>query len=74
MFADDTNIFCSGDDLPGLIKTVGTILSQWFSNDRFSLNETITKFVLFSWARKECEIKLNLKGVKISAFKIKFSG
>ena len=50
LFADDTNIFCSGKDETQLSKTINTELRKlhiWFSVNRLSLNIAKTNYMLF---------------------------
>ena len=50
MFADDTNLFCSNEDIPNLFSMMNNELkkvSQWFKANKLSLNVKKTKFSLF---------------------------
>ena len=50
LFADDTNIFCSNNDLVQLCKTITCELSKlntWFAVNKLSLNVSKTNFMLF---------------------------
>ena len=45
LFADDTNIFCSGDNLKELLKEVTNEMNKiklWFDKNKLSLNLTVT--------------------------------
>ena len=49
LFADDTNIFCSGKDPEQLSKDITIELQKlhvWFSVNRFSLNVAKTNYML----------------------------
>jgi len=51
LFADDTTILCSQDNINDLIKTANTELNKlchWFSANKLSLNLTKTNYMLFS--------------------------
>uniref|UniRef100_A0A8C6VZ07 Reverse transcriptase domain-containing protein n=1 Tax=Nothobranchius furzeri TaxID=105023 RepID=A0A8C6VZ07_NOTFU len=68
MFADDTNLFCSGDNIKELLKTVEIELmklNRWFVFNKLSLNESKTKFMLFGGIKNNIEVKLNLNNVEI---------
>ena len=50
VFADDTNITCSGEDLQQLLEVVSLELGklkQWFDANKLSLNIKKTKFMIF---------------------------
>ena len=50
IFADDTNIFCSGKDQTQLSKIINTELRKlhiWFSVNRLSLNVAKTNYVVW---------------------------
>ena len=54
LFADDTNIFFSGDDLYQLVEAINFEISKlklWFDNNKLSLNLSKTKFMLFGNCR-----------------------
>ena len=78
MFADDTNVYCSGEDLKEVLRTVEVELFQlkkWFDINKLSLNEKKTKFMVFSGARTNCEVKLKLNQVEIDrVYETKFLG
>ena len=55
LFADDTNLFCSGKDIAQLSNAVNTELCKlklWFAANKLSLNISKTQFMLFS--RSKC--------------------
>ena len=78
MFADDTNLFCSGDDIQELLKTVERELiklKKWFDRNKLSLNEKKMKFMVFGGVPSDCEIKLNINGTEIErVYETKFLG
>lgn len=50
LFADDTNIFCSGDDLQHLLDELTTEISKvkfWLDKNKLSLNLNKTKIMVF---------------------------
>jgi hypothetical protein len=77
MFADDTNIFISGDNLDNLTSVVNTELSTislWFSANLLSLNIKKTNYILFS-NKKLHDISIIIGSEKITrVFETKFLG
>ena len=64
LFADDTNIFCSGKDLRKLSELISQELHKlkdWFAVNKLSLNVSKTNFMVFSNSSKveNLEIKMN---------------
>ena len=56
LFADDTNIFCSGDDLAELLKDLTEEiikLKNWFDYNKLSLNLAKTKIMLFGYGKRD---------------------
>ena len=54
MFADDTNILCSNNDLNILMNTINAelmLLSDWFKANRLSLNISKTNYMLFGYKK-----------------------
>lgn len=50
IFADDTNIFCKGENLQQLLKIVSEELAKlqlWFDTNKLSLNIKKTKYMIF---------------------------
>ena len=50
MFADDTNIFCSHENIKTLFQIVNSelkLVTEWFLANKLSLNAKKTKYVLF---------------------------
>ena len=51
MFTDDTNLFCSSNDIKTLFLNTNLELkkmSEWFRTNKLSLNEYKTTFTLFN--------------------------
>ena len=74
MFANDTNLFCSGKHIKTLFQTANIELEKiaiWFQANKLSLNESKTKFTLFhkSWDKDNLPLKLPI--LKINNFEIK---
>ena len=74
MFADDTNLFCSGKHIKTLFQAAEIELEKtaiWFKANKLSLNESKTKFTLFhkSWDNDNLPLKLLI--LKINNFGIK---
>ena len=69
MFADDTNLFCSGKHMKTLFQTAN-IEAIWFQANKISLNQSKTKFTLFykSWDNDNLGLKLPI--LKINNFEI----
>lgn len=63
LFADDTNIFCSGDNLQQLLNAIANEmikLKRWFDVNKLSLNIAKTKIMLFgNYIKPEIELKIN---------------
>ena len=78
LFADDTNIFCSGDDLAELLKDLTEEiikLKNWFDYNKLSLNLAKTKIMLFGYGKRDVQVKMEIDGVEIErVHKIKFLG
>ena len=63
LFADDTNIFCSGKDETQLSKTINTELRKlhiWFSVNRLSLNIAKTNYMQFGNYCKKTNIYIKV--------------
>uniref|UniRef100_A0A671U3I7 Reverse transcriptase domain-containing protein n=1 Tax=Sparus aurata TaxID=8175 RepID=A0A671U3I7_SPAAU len=68
LFADDTNIFCSGTNLNQLVETVNHEMAKlhvWFNINKLSLNLEKTKYMLYG--KKGCNNSTNIQvnGVNI---------
>ena len=71
MFADDTNLFFSGNDLITLTNTVNqelALLSRWFKLNKLSLNIKKTNYMLFRTCNNKLDNDLNISidGIKLS--------
>ena len=76
MFADDSNLFYSHNNIKTLIKNANDELekiSQWFKTNKLSLNEGKTKFVLFHKPCDKDNLPLQLPNLKINNNEIKRS-
>ena len=63
-FADDTNIFCTGNNLEGTCKLISTELKKlqnWFTLNKLSLNVTKTNFMVFGKkiSSRDCQVAIN---------------
>ena len=78
LFADDTNIFCTGEDIQQLLQVMTTELSkykQWFDNNKLSLNLTKTKFMVFGNRAINPELELKINNIEIErVYENKFLG
>jgi len=77
MFADDSNIFISGnnlDDLSHIINKEMKYVTDWFSANLLSLNLKKTNYIIFG-NKKQPDISITINGEKISrVFQTKFLG
>ena len=82
MFADDTNLFCSGKHIKTLFQTANIELEKiaiWFQANKLSLNESQTKFTLFhkSWDKDDLPLKhpiLKINNCKIINKILRYNG
>lgn len=78
LFADDTNMFCSGKNLQSLLDLVSSELGKlksWFDRNKLSLNLAKTKFMIFSNFKIENQVNIQVDGVAIErVFENKFLG
>ena len=68
MFADDTNLFCTEENIKTLFDIVKIELqkiSQWFISSKLSLNVTKTKYSFFHKLSKKDNIPLVLPKLSI---------
>ena len=73
-FSDDTNVFCSHNNIKILFKNANDELeknSQWFKANKLSLNEGKTKFTLFHIPCDKDNSPLQLPNLKINNNEIK---
>ena len=76
MFADDTNLFCSSNDIKTLFLNTNLELhkiSEWFRANKLSLNEYKTTFALFYRIQDRNNVPLRLPILKINDYDIKRS-
>ena len=78
IFADDTNIFCTGDNLMELCNKVSgemNKLNVWFAINKLSLNVSKTNFMVFSRSLRNMPCKVYINEVEIERVYItKFLG
>ncbi len=63
MFADDTNIFLSGNNLKEMTETVNVELAKihkWLQVNKFSINIDKTNYMIFKSKKKHKAPKLNI--------------
>ena len=68
LFADDTNIFCSGENLQQLLDVISSELSKikkWLDKNKLSLNLNKTKIMLFGNCKIHNQIQVQIDGVNI---------
>ena len=76
MFADDTNLFCSSNDIKTLFLNTNLELkkiSEWFRANKLSLNEHKTTFTLFHRFQDRDNSPLHLPVLKTNDYDIKRS-
>ena len=79
LFADDTNLFASGNNINTLCEQINDELSKinkWFSINKLSLNLSKTNFIIFSKKSiSEAHINIEINNVCISrVYECKFLG
>ncbi len=68
LFADDTNKFCSGEDLKKLLEEITKEMSKlkvWFDRNKLSLNLNKTKMMLFGNYRINIQVQIQVDGMQI---------
>ena len=69
MFADDTNIFATGTDLPKLTNTINdelTTINHWFSANLLSLNLQKSNYMIFGNRKKyDAGYEISINNVKL---------
>uniref|UniRef100_A0A8C6MDJ7 Reverse transcriptase domain-containing protein n=1 Tax=Nothobranchius furzeri TaxID=105023 RepID=A0A8C6MDJ7_NOTFU len=68
LYADDTSLYCSGDDLNKLVDLVEkelAVLKGWFDRNKLSMNVTKTKFIIFGNRKITNEIIIKINGIVI---------
>ena len=64
LFADDTNLFCSNDNMKVLIKEINEGLSKlkkWFAVNKLSLSIEKTNFINFSKGKNNIDKDINIR-------------
>ena len=78
LFADDTNIFCSGSDIVQLSIIVSNELdklNEWFAVNKLSLNLSKTNFMLFTNIRRDQNVSIRINNCEIDmVYKTKLLG
>ena len=78
LFADDTNIFKSGDNLVELCEVLSTelkLLAKWFNVNKLSLNVSKTHFMVFGKRKKTDNVKVTINDIDIERVSVtKFLG
>ena len=78
LFADDTNIFFSDNDLSTLQDTVCkelSVLSKWFAANKLSLNASKTNYIVFNSCNRNYAFDIRVDGQVIKqASHVKFLG
>lgn len=72
LFADDTNIFYSGNDLKGLNTQINhelTKIQRWLNANKLSINLSKTKYILFGKKGHKDQLDLQINGVVIEKVK-----
>jgi hypothetical protein len=68
LFADDTNIFCSGEKLECISKVVSNELDKlnvWFAVNKLSLNVSKTNFMVFGNRKIQGDVNITIKNTNI---------
>jgi retron-type reverse transcriptase len=78
LFADDTNIFLSNEDINSLVVRANSVLadiSYWFKLNKLSLNTKKSNFIMFSTRKVASELILKIDNVRIDrVYQTKFLG
>ncbi len=78
LFADDTNIFCSGENLQQLLEAVTAEMSKlksWFDLNKLSLNVKKTKLMVFGNRKIDSDVNVMTDNISIErVFETKFLG
>lgn len=68
LFADDTNIFCTGKDIQQIMKVLSSEMNKvklWFDRNKLSLNLNKTKCMVFGNCKNKIDIKLIIDHIEI---------
>ena len=78
LFADDTNMFCTGEDIQQLMMMLRTEMYKyklWFDRNKLSLNLSKTKCMVFGNRQIPADIQLTIDNIKIErVYENKFLG
>ena len=78
LFADDTNIFCSDNNLHNLMMTVNKELKKlcdWFAVNKLSLNLNKTNYMIFNKTKQAPTVDISIQNFKIErVYVTKFLG
>ena len=78
LFADDTNMFCTGDDIQQTMMVLTTEMNKyklWFDRNKLSLNLSKTKYMIFGNRRIQTDIQLTIDNITIErVYENKFLG
>ena len=72
LFADDTNIFHSADNITELLEELHEEMNDiktWFDSNKLSLNLAKTKVMLFGNQRSSVDVNLCINGIQIERIK-----
>ena len=72
LFADDTNLYCSGKNLEWLLNAVEVELKRlktWFDINKLSLNITKTKYMIFGTRKINHQATIKINGMEIERVK-----
>ena len=77
MFADDTNLFLTGNSIPDVESQLNeelAIISEWFQSNRLSLNVNKTSYMIFNH-KKQLTARLLINNVPLEVqYDSKFLG
>ncbi len=78
LFADDTNVFCAGDnqlELEGMLNRELAKLCKWFAVNKLSLNLSKTSYMLFRNGPPDVDFNVFIENERINRVHlIKFLG
>ena len=78
LFADDTNIVCTGKDrkeVENLLNSELYNLNKWFEVNKLTLNLTKTKYIIFGNHNENCSVSINNDAIEKQCMdSIKFLG
>uniref|UniRef100_A0A3B3H5U1 Reverse transcriptase domain-containing protein n=1 Tax=Oryzias latipes TaxID=8090 RepID=A0A3B3H5U1_ORYLA len=78
LYADDTTLYLSGDNLEKLLSDITkelSIIKQWFDSNKLSLNQNKTKYIILGYRKRENIFELKIEDVVLERVnEIKFLG